>query len=56
MKVIQGAGMPTYKNPFSKGDMIIKFSVHFPSDGFASENQMRVSTDGLWGQRTLLHL
>ena len=42
-KCIHGEGMPTFKNPFSKGDLIIKFTIDFPEDGFATEDQLRVS-------------
>lgn len=42
MKVINGEGMPTYRNPFLKGDLIIKFTVQFPEDGFASDEQLKV--------------
>ena len=34
--------MPTYRNPFVKGDLIIKFNINFPEDGFASEDQLTV--------------
>jgi len=30
-KVVKGEGMPAYKNPFEKGDLIIKFNVAFPA-------------------------
>lgn len=30
LKVIHGEGMPTHRNPFEKGDVIIQFSVEFP--------------------------
>eukprot|EP01112_Ceratiomyxa_fruticulosa_P010802 TRINITY_DN286_c0_g1_i1.p1 TRINITY_DN286_c0_g1~~TRINITY_DN286_c0_g1_i1.p1 ORF type:complete len:418 (+),score=105.83 TRINITY_DN286_c0_g1_i1:327-1580(+) len=32
LKVVKGEGMPAYKNPFEKGDLIIKFNVKFPSN------------------------
>lgn len=41
-KVIHGEGMPTYKNPFVKGDLIVRFNVEFPEDGFATEQQLAV--------------
>lgn len=31
LKSIMGEGMPQYRNPFEKGQLIIKFSVKFPS-------------------------
>ena len=43
MKVIHGEGMPTYKNPFHKGDLIVKFTIQFPEDNFATEEQLKVS-------------
>ncbi|XP_049888116.1 dnaJ homolog subfamily A member 2-like [Pectinophora gossypiella] len=41
LKGIQGEGMPTYKNPFEKGNLYIKFDVVFPENNFASEEQMK---------------
>jgi len=39
-KCIHGEGMPTFKNPFSKGDLIIRFTINFPENGFATEDQL----------------
>jgi DnaJ family protein A protein 1 len=33
-RVIHGEGMPQYKNPFEKGDLIITFNVKFPPPNF----------------------
>ena len=30
LKCVYGEGMPTYRNPFEKGKLIVKFSVDFP--------------------------
>ncbi len=30
LKCVFGEGMPTYRNPFEKGKLIIQFSVQFP--------------------------
>lgn len=30
LKVVHGEGMPTHRNPFEKGDLIIQFAVEFP--------------------------
>merc|ERR1711881_313869 len=30
IKCVYGEGMPTYRNPFEKGKLIVKFSVDFP--------------------------
>ena len=30
LKCIIGEGMPTYRNPFEKGKLIIQFTVDFP--------------------------
>ena len=30
LKCVFGEGMPTYRNPFEKGKLIIQFSVTFP--------------------------
>ena len=31
LKSVMGEGMPQYRNPFEKGQLIIKFSVKFPT-------------------------
>ena len=33
-------GMPTYKNPFEKGRLIIQFSVNFPKDNWLTPDQI----------------
>lgn len=40
MKCIPGEGMPTYRNPFEKGRLIIQFSVKFPNDNFMSASKL----------------
>ena len=30
LKCVYGEGMPTYRNPFEKGKLIVKFAVDFP--------------------------
>ena len=30
IKCVMGEGMPTYRNPFEKGKLIIQFAVDFP--------------------------
>ena len=32
MKVLEGEGMPHYRDPFTKGNLIINFEVVFPSE------------------------
>lgn len=39
IKVAQGEGMPIYRNPFEKGNLIIKFSVEYPSKDWFTDNQ-----------------
>ncbi|XP_067937957.1 dnaJ homolog subfamily A member 2-like [Watersipora subatra] len=41
-KTVEGEGMPLQRNPFAKGDLIIRFNVTFPSDGFAGEDQLKM--------------
>lgn len=38
IKVAQGEGMPIHKNPFEKGNLIIQFSVEYPSKDWFTEN------------------
>jgi len=40
LKVIPGEGMPQYKNPFEKGNLIIQFVVHFPIPNFLSSKKL----------------
>ena len=42
VKVVKGEGFPHYRNPFEKGDMLIKFDVEFPEQNFANESQLKV--------------
>ena len=32
IKCVTGEGMPTYKNPFEKGCLVVQFTVNFPQD------------------------
>lgn len=41
LKVVQGEGMPIYRNPFEKGDLLVQFEVTFPADNFASAEQLK---------------
>ncbi|PAA73377.1 hypothetical protein BOX15_Mlig009083g1 [Macrostomum lignano] len=40
-KTVEHEGMPTYKNPFEKGRLIIHFTVEFPPTGFLSEKELK---------------
>jgi len=40
VKVIQGEGMPTYKNPFEKGNLYITFALDFPSPNWIKPEQL----------------
>jgi len=42
IKSIVNEGMPTYKSPFVKGQLIIQFSVKFPEDGFLDAKRIQV--------------
>jgi DnaJ homolog subfamily A member 2 len=41
-RAVPGEGMPTYRMPFEKGNLFIKFEVTFPPDGFINENEAKV--------------
>merc|ERR1712209_338661 len=43
LKCVYGEGMPTYRNPFEKGKLIIQFNVEFPEslDPEADRRQRR---------------
>ena len=43
MRCVRGEGFPHYRNPFEKGDLLIKFDITFPPQHFANEQQLKVS-------------
>jgi len=40
VKIIQGEGMPTYKNPFEKGNLFITFAIDFPPPNWLNKDQL----------------
>ena len=44
IKVVKGEGFPHYRNPFEKGDLLVKFDVIFPPQNFATSQQLKVSS------------
>ena len=42
VKCVMEEGMPTYRNPFQKGNLYVKFEITFPPNKFANENQLKV--------------
>lgn len=42
MKIVNGEGMPQYKNPFEKGNLYVNFDIKFPDNNFATEDQMKL--------------
>lgn len=43
VRVVKGEGFPHYRNPFEKGDLLVKFDVVFPPQNFADTAQLKVS-------------
>ena len=41
IKCVMGEGMPTYKNPFEKGKLVINFTVKFPEDNWITGDQIQ---------------
>jgi len=41
VKVVQGEGMPVYRNPYERGSLFIKFDVKFPENHFADEETIK---------------
>ena len=41
-QVILNEGMPHHRQPFEKGNLVIKFDVEFPSNGFISGDKLKV--------------
>ena len=44
VRCVKGEGFPHHRNPFEKGDLLIKFDITFPPQNFATEQQLKVST------------
>ncbi len=44
--MVPGKGMPRYRNPEQKGNLIIKFEINFPNKNFLSESEMKVGHTG----------
>jgi len=40
LRCVPGEGMPRYKNPFDKGQLIIQFLIHFPSNNFITAEKL----------------
>ena len=41
IKCVIGEGMPIYRDPFTKGRLVIQFNVNFPSNNFAPLKQIK---------------
>jgi len=41
IKVIENQGMPTYRNPFQKGNLVISFSITFPPNHWIPQNDLQ---------------
>jgi len=41
-KVIEGEGMPQYKNPFEKGKLLVHFDVEFPENGVVTPEHAKI--------------
>ncbi|KAK9870405.1 hypothetical protein WA026_007974 [Henosepilachna vigintioctopunctata] len=41
VKVVEGEGMPRYKNPFEKGNLYIYFNIEFPHSHFTNEKNLK---------------
>lgn len=46
IRKINGEGMPHYKNPFVKGDLLIQFAVRFPKKIAQVEQLKKLLPDG----------
>ena len=41
IRAVAGEGMPQYKNPFEKGQLIVQFSVQFPQDNWLNAEKLQ---------------
>ncbi|ORX82052.1 DnaJ-domain-containing protein [Anaeromyces robustus] len=46
-KCIQNEGMPTYKNPFDKGNLFVKFEIEFPNTEWYNDEKAKILKDVL---------
>ena len=44
VRVVKNEGMPIYRDPYTKGELFVKFDLTFPPQNFASADQIAVST------------
>ncbi|ESN90299.1 hypothetical protein HELRODRAFT_185206 [Helobdella robusta] len=42
MRRVLSEGMPLHKNPFERGDLIVKFNIEFPSNKFNTESRLKM--------------
>jgi DnaJ family protein A protein 2 len=47
IKSVEGEGMPHYKNPLTKGNLLIKFEIEFPPDGSITSSAAKALTSSL---------
>lgn len=43
IRCVNGEGMPHHRNPFEKGNLIIKFDIEFPQKYFTDAANIKVS-------------
>ena len=41
IKTIKGEGMPTYRNPFEKGNLNVIFSIQFPENNWIPQSDLK---------------
>ena len=42
IRMVANEGMPIYRHPFEKGNLIIKFDITFPPNKFTDEKNLKV--------------
>ena len=52
VKVAAGEGMPIYRNPFEKGNLIVQFEVEYPAPEWFSLQENRDSIEKLLPAKT----
>merc|ERR1712096_182974 len=52
VKAVSDEGMPRYRNPFSKGRLIIQFAVNFPASGWCTDEAKLKQLEKLLPQKT----
>ncbi|KAF6027082.1 DNAJA4 [Bugula neritina] len=55
LRAITGEGMPQHRNPFNKGELLIKFTVVFPPQNYLPERKLKLLEKSLPKRVDVMH-